>query len=177
MSVLLSSSSVSTSSVAGSLSIYLYIHSVDIYGVPLRAGYASWSGDTSEEKTLLPLGTHIPAPFGVRPLLPTPCLHAGRLRPTSYPWRLITLLSKLESKTNTGLPGLLEPGFCSPGQEAGQQAAAPLCLLPPGAQGEPGKSHSALSFSLCCWHQEPRRSRNSQPFPLTLFYGALLTLL
>ena len=155
----------------------LFTRSIDIYGVLLRAGCASRSGDTGEEKAPLPLRTPIPAPCGVRALPPTPRLHAGRLSLTSCSRRLITLLSKLESKTNTGQPELLGPGFCSPGQEAGQQAASPLCPLPRGAPSGPGEMPRRVLFGSVAAVGSHAGSRNSQPFPLTLFYGALLTLL
>lgn len=99
----LRSSSVSVSAAAGSSLIYLFLRHVFMECLP-DASCASWSGGIGEETALLPSGTHIPASFGVRPLLPAPCLHAGWLSPTSSPWNLLTLPSTSESKTNTGLP-------------------------------------------------------------------------
>lgn len=90
-------------------------------GTPARKGTAAF-GDP-----------HSSTLRGSSPPAHAPCLHAGRLSPPSCPWHLIILLSKLESKTNRGLPGPLGRGFCSAGQETGQQAAAPSHPLPRGA--------------------------------------------
>lgn len=131
----LSSSSVSTSSVAGSLSIYLFIYSFSRYlwsPALCWVCFPEWGHQRGKDTAAFG-DSHSSTLWGSAPPAHSlsPCQEAEAR--TSYPWRLVTLLSKLESKTNTGLPELLEPGFCFPGQEAGQQAAAPLCPLPPGA--------------------------------------------
>lgn len=103
------------------MSTYSMLRVLPRAGTPARKGTAAFGDPRSS--TL----------WGSSPPAHTPRLHAGRLRPPSCPWHLIILLSKLESKTKTGLPGPLGQGFCSSGQETGQQAAAPSRPLPRGA--------------------------------------------
>ena len=130
----LTSSSVSPSSAAGSLFIYLFTQQI-FAQCQLYARSRSWSGNISEKtRPCCPQGLTFQHPFEFNPICQLP---ASELPPTSYPQNLVAMIpSKLEFKSNMELPELLGLGFRPSGQESGQARAAAPCfpLLPWGAE-------------------------------------------
>lgn len=127
----LTSSSVSPSSAAGSLFIYLFTQQIFAQCL-LCARSVFWSGNISEKtRPCCPQGLTFQHPFEFNPVCQLP---ASELPPTSYPQNFVVMIpSKLEFKTSMGLLGL---GFRPSGQESGQARAAAPCfpLLPWGAE-------------------------------------------
>lgn len=130
----LTSSSVSPSSAAGSLFIYLFTQQIFAQCL-LCARSGFWSGNISEKtRTCCPQGLTFQHPFEFNPVCQLP---ASELPPTSYPQNLVVMIpSKLEFKTNMERLELLGLGFRLSGQESGQARAAAPCfpLLPWGAE-------------------------------------------
>ena len=156
-------------------SLFIYSRNKYLPSASSRPGVVPGMGTSVRKTDLAALGAAMPASFWIQPHLPAPCLQAAAHvlppEPLCYDVLRVGIPDQLATARAgwTGFPSL------GPRVRTGLGSCLPSPTPPVGCTLEPENPYSGLPLPVRFWCQEPHGSRHSQLFPLTLFYGVLLT--